>query len=57
MSGDDSRTSMERFEELGRKLFRVAKEDLEKAEREAKEIVDDAIGPPPAEAPAIEPEE
>lgn len=44
---------MERFEDLGRRLFRVAKEDLEKVEERAEEIIDYALGAPPATGPAI----
>ena len=44
---------MQRFEDLAKRLFHVAKEDVEKAERAAEEVVDDALGPPPAQGPAI----
>jgi hypothetical protein len=48
---------MERFEDLAKRLFRVAKDDVEKAEREAKEIIDDTLGPPPVQGPAVADEE
>jgi len=50
---DDPETAMERFEDLGRRLFRVTKDDLKKAEEAAEKVVDEAIGPPPATGPAI----
>lgn len=54
MSNDkDAETPMERFEDFGRRLFRVTKEDLKKVEERAEDIVDDALGPPPASGPAI----
>jgi hypothetical protein len=58
-NGDDGAAdnAMERFEDLGRKLFRVAKEDVEKVEHEAEEIIEEALGPPPAPGPAIEGED
>ncbi len=46
-------TAMERFEELGRKIFRVTKDDLKKAEEAVEKVVDEAIGPPPVPGPAI----
>jgi len=49
---DDPETAMERFEDLGRKLFRVTKDDLKKVEESAQELVDDALGPPPTHRPA-----
>jgi len=48
---------MERFEDLTKRLFRVAKDDLKKVEHEAENIVDEALGPPPAQGPAIVDEE
>jgi exonuclease VII small subunit len=54
MSNDaESDSSMEKFEDVARRLFRVAKDDLEKAEREVEEIIEDALGPPPAQGPAV----
>lgn len=44
---------MERFEDFGRKIFRVTKEDLKKAEEAVEKVVDEAIGPPPAHGPAL----
>jgi hypothetical protein len=52
-NGDDAMQPMERFEDLAKRLFRVAKGDVEKAEREAKELIDDTLGPPPAQGPAV----
>jgi hypothetical protein len=44
---------MQRFEDLAKRIFRVAKDDVEKVEHEAEEIISEAIGPPPATGPAI----
>ena len=44
---------MERFEVFARKVFSKTKDDLKKAEERAEEIVDEAIGPPPARGQAI----
>jgi hypothetical protein len=49
----DPESAMERFEEFGRKIFRVTKDDLKKVEERAEEIVDEALGPPPAKGPAL----
>jgi hypothetical protein len=49
----DPDDAMERFEDFGRKIFRVTKDDLKKAEEAAEKVVDEAIGPPPATGPAI----
>ena len=49
----DPESAMERFEDLGRRIFRVTKDDLKKAEEAAEKVVDDAIGPPPARGPAL----
>jgi hypothetical protein len=46
-------SAMERFEDFGRKIFRVTKEDLKKAEEAVEKVVDEAIGPPPAHGPAL----
>jgi hypothetical protein len=40
---------MERFEDFARKVFSKTKDDLKKAE----EIVDEALGLPPAKGPAL----
>jgi hypothetical protein len=53
----DPETAMERFEDFARKVFSKTKDDLKKAEERAEEIVDEAIGPPPAPGPAIAEEE
>jgi hypothetical protein len=53
---DDAKTAMERFEDLGRRLFRVTKEDLKKAEEAAEKVVDEALGPPPVGSPALDDE-
>ena len=50
---NDPENAMERFEEFGRKIFRVTKDDLKKVEERAEEIVDEALGPPPAKGPAL----
>ena len=49
----DPESAMEKFEDFGRKIFQVTKDDLKKAEEAAEKVVDEAIGPPPAGAPAI----
>jgi hypothetical protein len=49
----DPDTAMERFDALLGRIVKVSKDDLEKAERKAEEIVDEAIGPPPARGPAL----
>jgi hypothetical protein len=38
---DEDKTPMQRFEDLARKLFSIAKKDVEKAE----EVLEDAIEP------------
>jgi hypothetical protein len=43
----------ERFDALLGRIVKVPKEDLEKAERAAENIVDEALGPPPARGPAL----
>ncbi len=48
---------MQRFENLLGRLVSVSKEDVEKAERAAKELADDLRGPPPAGAPALDDED
>lgn len=48
---------MERFEDFARKVFSKTKDDLKKAEERAAEIVDEALGPPPAMGPALADEE
>lgn len=48
---------LERFESFVAEILSVTKDEMRKAEEAAKEIGRDALGPPPAEAPAIEPEE
>lgn len=50
---DEHESPMQRFEDLAKRLFHVAKEDVEQAERAAEEVVEDALGPPPAHGPAI----
>jgi hypothetical protein len=49
----DPEGAMERFEDFARKVFSKTKDDLKKAEDRAEEIVDEALGPPPAPGPAI----
>ena len=53
MKDDDPESAMERFEKFGRKLFRVTKDDLKRAEEAVEKVVDEAIGPPPAKGPAL----
>ena len=50
-------SAMQRFEDLLGRLVSVTKEDVEKAERAARELADDLIGPPPAGAPALDDED
>lgn len=53
----DPDTAMERFDALLGRIVKVSKEDLAKAERAAENIVDEALGPPPARGPALADEE
>jgi hypothetical protein len=55
MTSDD-KTPLEKFESFVSEILTVTKEDIQKAEDAAKEIGRDALGPPPAGAPAIEDE-
>ena len=48
---------LENFKEFVSEILTVSKEDITKAEEAAKEIGRDALGPPPAGAPAIEGED
>jgi hypothetical protein len=57
MQDDAPGSAMERFEEFGRKIFRVTKDDLKKVEERAEELIDEALGPPPAKGPALADEE
>jgi hypothetical protein len=50
---EDPDSAMERFEDLARKVLSKTKDDLNKAEERAEEIVDEALGPPPAKGPAL----
>lgn len=52
----DPESAMERFHDLLGKLVSVSKEDVAKIERAAEELVQDALGPPPAGSGAIEDE-
>jgi hypothetical protein len=49
----DPETAMGRFEDFGRRIFRVTKDDLKRVEDRAEELVDEALGPPPAKGPAL----
>jgi hypothetical protein len=49
----DPESALERMEDLGRRLFRVTKDELAEVEREAEEIVRDALGPPPEGGEAV----
>ena len=49
----DPEKAMERFDALLGRIVKVSKEDIEKAERAAENIVDEALGPPPARGPAL----
>jgi hypothetical protein len=52
----DDKSPLERFENFVSEILTVTKDDIRKAEEAAKEIGRDALGPPPAGAPAIEDE-
>lgn len=41
------------MEDFGRRLFRVTKEELAEAEREAEEIARNALAPPPEGGEAV----
>jgi hypothetical protein len=47
---DDDDSAMQRFEDLAKRMFSIAKEDIAKVE----EIAEDITGPPPAGAPAVD---
>ncbi|MDP9110116.1 MAG: hypothetical protein M3M96_00575 [Candidatus Eremiobacteraeota bacterium] len=49
----DSEAAMARFEDFARKAFSKTKDDVRKVEERAEEIVDDALGSPPAKGPAL----
>lgn len=49
----DPETALERMEDFGRRLFRLTKEELAEVEREAEEVVRDALGPPPEGSEAV----
>jgi hypothetical protein len=49
----DPEKAMERFEDFARKVFSKTKDDVRKVEERAEEIVDEALGPPPAKGPAL----
>lgn len=49
----DPDTAMERLEDFARKVFSKTKDDLKKVEERAEEVVDEALGPPPAKGPAL----
>jgi hypothetical protein len=55
--GNDDQSPLEKFEAFVKEILTVTKDDIAKTEEAAKEIGRDALGPPPAVAPAIEPEE
>lgn len=48
---------MERFEDLGRRLFHVRKGAPKRAEDVAEKVIDETLGPPPAGGPALADEE
>jgi hypothetical protein len=56
MNDDDPETAMQRFEDLLGRLVSVTTEEVQKAERAAEEIVEEALGPPPSGAPALDDE-
>jgi hypothetical protein len=58
MTDDQNEDSapLKRFEKFVTEILTVTKDDIRKAEEAAKEIGRDALGPPPATAPAIDPE-
>lgn len=49
----DPDTAMERFENLLGRIVSAGKKDVRKAEERVEEIVDEALGPPPAQGPAL----
>ena len=53
----NDKTPLGRFEDFVSEILTVTKDDIRKAEEAAKEIGRDALGPPPATAPAIDPED
>ncbi len=56
MSDAEPKTPLEKFESFVSEILTVTKDDIRKAEDEAKEIARDALGPPPVGAPALEDE-
>jgi hypothetical protein len=56
MKDDDPQAPLEKFKFFVSEILTVTKDDIRKAEEAAKEIGRDALGPPPATAPAIDPE-
>jgi hypothetical protein len=42
---DDDRSPMQRFEDLAKRLFSIAKDDVKKVEREAEELAADVVKP------------
>jgi len=49
----DPETAMERMNELLARIVSAGKKDVEKVEHAAEEIVEEALGPPPAKGPAL----
>lgn len=47
---DDQESPMQRFEDLAKRLFQMAKEDVEKVGEEAKEAARDIVKPTEQEA-------
>ncbi|HEV2738098.1 MAG TPA: hypothetical protein VGU66_05915 [Candidatus Elarobacter sp.] len=53
MPDDAEGSPMERFENLLGRIISAGKKDVRKVEQAAEEIVDEALGPPPAKGPAL----
>lgn len=56
MTNDSDKTPLRKFESFVSEILTVTKDDIKRAEEAAKEIGLDALGPPPAGAPAVDPE-
>jgi hypothetical protein len=56
-SANNDRAPIDKFKDFVSEILTVTKDDIRKVEDEAEEITRDALGPPPAGAPAIEGEE
>lgn len=54
---DQEKTPIDKFKDFVSEILTVTKDDIRKVEDEAEEITRDALGPPPAGAPAIDGED